>query len=91
MDEVTAEMNDVGMSLTAITVESRIVVCHLGIRPAGVEGRQPDRMMRLLSGWMVRERPRVEWVPLMERLISVECPNGLVDRMKLSGGPKVVW
>jgi len=27
----------------------------------------------------------------MERLISVECPNGLVDRMKSLGGPEVVW
>ena len=50
MDKVTAEMDDVGTSLTAMTVESRIVVYHLGIRPAGVEGRQPDRMMRSLSG-----------------------------------------
>ena len=50
MDEVRAAMDDVGTSFNAMTVESLIVVRHLGIRLAGVEGRHHVRMMRSLSG-----------------------------------------
>ena len=59
MDEVMFAMDDDGTSFNAMTVESQIVVLHLGIRLAGVEGRHPVRMIRSLSGWRVRERPRV--------------------------------
>ena len=59
MDEVMSVMDDDGISFVAMTVESRIVVRHRGIQPAGVDGRHPVRMMRSLSGWIVRERPRV--------------------------------
>ena len=45
-------MEDVGTLLTAITVESRRVERHLGIRPAGVDGRHSFRMTLSLSGWL---------------------------------------
>ena len=50
IDEMTLAMEDEGVSLTALTVESRMIDCHFGIRPAGVDGRHCVRMMRLLSG-----------------------------------------
>ena len=91
MDEFTSAMDKVGISLMAMTVESRIVVRHRGMRPAGVDGRQLDKIMRSLSGWIVRERLRVGWFPLTGIVISVEFLNGLVESTKLLGGPVVVW
>ena len=50
MDEVMSAMDDPGTSFNAMTVESRIVVLHVGIWSAGVEGRHPIIMMRSLPG-----------------------------------------
>ena len=49
MDEMTLAMEEEGVSLTTMTVESRIDDHHLGIRPPGVNGRHCVRMMQLLS------------------------------------------
>ena len=91
MNEVMSAMEDDGTLFIAMTVESRIVVLHRGIQPAGVDGRHPVRMMRLLSGWRLRERPRVGWVPFIGRVMSVECLNGFVERKKSLGAKEVVW
>ena len=60
IEDRTSVMEDEGILFTAMTVESRIVEQHLGIRPAGVDGINSLRMIRLFSGCSARERPRVE-------------------------------
>ena len=39
----------------------------------------------------MRERPRVGWVTFIGRVMSVECPNGFVERKKSLGAPEIVW
>ena len=48
--EMMSAIEDEGILFTAMTVDSRMVERHPGIRPAGVDGRHCVRMMRLLSG-----------------------------------------
>jgi len=60
IEDRTLSMEDEDISFTVMTVESRIVERHLGIRPAGVDGMHSLRMIQSLSGCSARERPRVE-------------------------------
>ena len=57
--EITSAMVSICVWFTAMRVESRIVVRHRGIQPAGVEGKHSDKMMRSELACGVRRMPMV--------------------------------
>ena len=77
-------------SLHPIRIAWGNVERHFRMEAAGVEGKQEQSMIQLLSGWTYRSRPNVGWFPFVETSMCIDGPKGLEVRWKSSIGVEVV-